>query len=37
MTEQLGAVKDLILYYLFKGNSWRYVGELKNQVKDKKT
>lgn len=37
MTERLGAVQDLILYYLFKGNSRRYVEELKNQLKDKKT
>ena len=35
MTERLGAVKDLTLHYLFKDNSWWYVEELKNQVKDK--
>ena len=32
MTERLGAVKDLTLYYLFKDNRW-YVEELKNQVR----
>ena len=35
MTERLGAVKDLTLYYPFKDNSWWYVGELKSQVKAK--